>query len=675
MIKLTNVLVEGFRLLENVNITLEERTTVIVGRNNSGKTSFAEVFDRFLGEQAGKFRLEDFSAGALEKFSKARELRKDNNSPDYVLKELPIISLELTFIYDLEHDDFGTLAPFIIDLDSSSTKGIARIEYTPELKNISKLFDISHSEGDGGSEQSFFRHLRDIIPQVYSIRCCAIDPTNRTNQRIFDGSKEFRALIQTGFIRAQRTLDLGKRGDTDVIGKLLTQLFRAADSLERGNDQGIAQKLKGSVTDIERELQKNFDGKLKELLPKLGAFGFPSLNDNELLPQTTIDIESLLTGSTRIFYDGANGVYLPEGYNGLGTRNLIYILIQLEALCKAYYALMIPQPVTHLVFIEEPEAHLHPQMQELFIAQLNKVDKTFKSLSESGSWPVQFIISTHSSHLANAVNFTAIRYFLNKQKKNNDLHYTKVKDFNCKNNGISKEDRKFLQKFMTLTKCDLYFADKAILVEGATERILMPCFVEKIDETLPLSEKLSHQYITTIEVGGAYAHRFYKLIDFLELKTLVITDIDPVKGEKRRKCICAEAETTSNQSIIAWFGDDKGISLKDLLSKKPQDKEQKFRRIAYQIPEENLSCCGGSYEEAFILANRDGVTTTDFFKDAEKKASNEAKKYKKTEKAIEYALEDKKEWKVPRYINEGLVWLSEPLSDDSCDDELGEVSE
>lgn len=75
MIRLTNVHVEGFRLLENIESAVEASTTVVVGRNNSGKTSLTEVFDRFLGERAGKFRLEDFAAAVRPKFLSAKALR------------------------------------------------------------------------------------------------------------------------------------------------------------------------------------------------------------------------------------------------------------------------------------------------------------------------------------------------------------------------------------------------------------------------------------------------------------------------------------------------------------------------------------------------------------------------------------------------------------------------
>lgn len=176
------------------------------------------------------------------------------------------------------------------------------------------------------------------------------------------------------------------------------------------------------------------------------------------MPQTSIDAEDLLTGNTKILYTGADGVHLPEGYNGLGTRNLIYILLQLETLHKSYRATP-TRPISHIVFI----------------SKLNEaVSELSKKFPEEPAWQVQFIVSTHSSHLANAAQFEAIRYFLSVPSDTVGFRHTKVKDFRKGADTIPTEDRNFLQQYMTLTKCDLYFADKAILVEGATERILMP---------------------------------------------------------------------------------------------------------------------------------------------------------------------------------------------------------
>src|SRR5688572_27459124 len=130
MIKLAKVCVEGFRLLEKIEIAIENDATVIVGRNNSGKTSLTEVFDRFLGDQAGRFRLEDFAAAVRPKFLTAKTLRdSEESTPDAVLAELPVIALTLTFSYDQHASDLGPLSPFVIDLDPDCTTAIARIEY------------------------------------------------------------------------------------------------------------------------------------------------------------------------------------------------------------------------------------------------------------------------------------------------------------------------------------------------------------------------------------------------------------------------------------------------------------------------------------------------------------------------------------------------------------------
>jgi len=679
--RIQKVRIEGFRLLRDVEITLESKSTVIVGRNNSGKTSLTDVFDRFTGEGGPRFRLEDFSAGTRGKFFSAKKLRDENNSPEKVLAALPKIILTLTFSYEKTATDLGPLAPFIIDLEVACTTAIVRVEYAPTLATLQTLLDLPPPQHGVDPKTHFLRALREVLPKAYSVHVTAIDPTDETNQRHFDGASTLATLLQCNFVRAQRTLDHAKNGDTDVIGKLLSTLFKTATaSTAAAADQELAMKLRASVEGIERNVQNEFDSMLKGLLPALTVLGFPSLSDTELRPETSLNVEALLSDHTKIVYAGVDGVHLPEGYNGLGTRNLIYMLLQLESYHKSYRA-KATRPATHLIFIEEPEAHLHPQMQEVFISQLNAaISKLSASYPDEPAWKVQFIITTHSPHVANAASFEAVRYFLSDPPTTASARHTKIKDFKKGMKSISPEDKDFLHQYMTLTKCDLYFADKAILVEGTTERLLMPRLCEIVDDSLDENNKLARQYLTCVEVGGAYAHIFYPLLDFLELRTLVITDLDSVEKVVKKnkkgnqitvweKCPVALGERTSNSAIREWFRPKQGkdndnkedwqISLADLAGKTDAEKQAHYRRIAYQIPEKaETKICARSYEDALVLANPDRFTWSKEDDEATE-AWHIAKDLPKSETALRFAIREKN-WIVPRYIREGLKWLSEP---------------
>ncbi len=210
MIKLSSVRVQGFRLLEDIEVAIETDATVIVGRNNSGKTSLTEVFEKFLGEAAGAFRLEDFAAAIRPQFLSAKALRDEAKPPEEVLAALPTIALELTFRFSADADDLGPLSPFIIDLDPDCTSAIARIEYAPSLKTLAALLDIPAPVDDAEPIQALFHHLRETIATAYSIKTYAIDPTDNNNRRQFDKTGPLLALIQTGFVKAQRTLDVSR---------------------------------------------------------------------------------------------------------------------------------------------------------------------------------------------------------------------------------------------------------------------------------------------------------------------------------------------------------------------------------------------------------------------------------------------------------------------------------
>ena len=649
------VTVKNFRLLSDAELALETGTTLIVGRNNSGKTSLSEAIRRFLVDQTPKFQIEDFSNASYDRFCEALEASKAGHPDDEVRALIPSIELRLLFRYDPDTTNLGALSDFIVDLDPDCHETLVVARYELGDGAIETLFAGQPTGALTEDDRiAFFQELRERVPALFTAGIWAEDPNDSTNRKPMTVSA-LRSLLRTGFINAQRGLDDDTSRDTDVLAKILEGLFTAAKAPTAGEDeQLIAQALQDAVRDIQGTIQGGFREKLQELLPTLRDFGYPGLDGSELKTETTLDVERLLSRHTKVRYPGHHGILLPESYNGLGIRNLIFILFQIVSFYRSFRAAP-TAPGVHLVFIEEPEAHLHPQMQEVFIRQISNISSQLTAAEGTSlPWPVQFIVSTHSSHVANATGFQAIRYFL--PAPGGGVRHTRIKDLRDGLRDTPEEHRNFLHQYLTLTRCDLFFADKAVLLEGTSERLLLPVIIRKLEAAEPCEPKLSSQYVTTMEVGGAHAHIFFALLDFLELRTLIITDLDSV-AEDRMACPVHEGTATSNTCLKSWFGNN-DCSPADLLASEDTAKINNLRRIAFQRPEAEGGPCGRTFEDAFMLANPNIFAIKGATPDEQARCAwNKLASLKKTEFALKYAI-DNTDWSPPGYILDGLRWLA-----------------
>ena len=453
---------------------------------------------------------------------------------DKIRALIPYIELRLLFRYDPEQPELGSLSDFVVDLDPECYEALVVARFELRDGAIENLFaDQPGDELTDEARLAFFQVLRERIPALFVANIWAEDPNDPTNRKPMSVNA-LRSLLQTDFVNAQRGLDDNTTRDTDVLAKILEGLFIVAKSPTADqDDQRVAEALQDAVRDIQLRIKDDFQVELQKLMPTLQTFGYPGLDGSEIEAETTLDVQRLLSNHTKVRYAGHHGILLPESYNGLGIRNLIFILLQIVSFYRTFRAEPTATGV-HLVFIEEPEAHLHPQMQEVFIRQISKIAQQLST--QEGApfpWPVQFVVSTHSSHIANAASFEAIRYFLPTSVAGS-VRQTKIKDLREGLRETPEQHRRFLHQYLTLTRCDLFFADKAVLIEGTSERLLLPVIIQKLEETESDLPKLSSQYMTIMEVGGAYAHIFFDLLDFLELRTLIITDLDSVVDRWRR---------------------------------------------------------------------------------------------------------------------------------------------
>jgi len=276
---------------------------------------------------------------------------------------------------------------------------------------------------------------------------------------------------------------------------------------------------------------------------------------------------------------------------------------------------------------------------------------------------IQTFLTSHSAHVASTIPFSKIRYA---QKTKNGVIYKNLNSFVLDN----PDNIDFIRKYLTLTKCDLFFADKAIFVEGASERILLPDMIEKCAKVGAFDSKdykLPDQYYALIEIGGAYAYKFIPFAEFLGIPCLILTDLDTVAGEKKENgrtyysSVCVSAgETTSNATLKWWVRKDKGLSedddtiipISDITSMSTISKTMGKCHIEFQTIEDGL--CGRSLEEAIKNVNRAhyGLDTT---------PSEADLKFEETSKT-NFALKliyDGTDYTVPAYIKSGLVWLND----------------
>ena len=748
--------VRNFRRLRDVVIDLASDISIFVGANNSGKTSVGHALRLFTG--SGRFNIHDFSA----------ELWADIVAFGEGDGEASLPTMEIDVWFEIGADDVHRVIDLLPSLAWEGRMVGMRVAYAPTnpaatharyVEVRQRVLDAVSKNEDGApafdpSPRNLREFLRDRLHDEYELRYFVLDPArfdaNMVAETGYDpatltgrdrsGREILNDLLHIDFLNAQRHLSDSPGGSrAEDLSRVLSR-FYGRNLEQKGEDIEALRALAASEVSLNEHLERVFEPTLKSL----SKLGYPGLSNPRMMIRSALDPAQIMSGRDGAIVHYALGAddgnpdppTLPDRYNGLGFKNLIFMVVELLDLHAQWLAIEENRPPVHLIFIEEPEAHLHAQLQQAFIRKV--MDILALKDEDRTNYTSQVVVTTHSTHILYERGFRPIRYFRRSRAQN--VSTSDVLNLSVFYDSTVPNIRSFLERYLKLAHCDLFFADGAVLVEGNVERLLLP---QMIANAAP---RLQSTYLTVLEIGGAFGYRFKALIEFLGLTTLIITDLDSVFGslgqdgegaapaaqpdaaeppvenaqdtdadddmgddeenvpgaaEKPGKaCIAGHpGAATSNQTLLQWLPKcDTVAALWDATA------EQKIQarandndalvRVAYQCRTdvtwggETLALAGRTLEEAFALENLEWCQDKDrralqlrIAKADEKNLTTlaerihkrvQAKSFSKTDFALAVLAEDPNSWSVPTYIAEALSWLDSEIAPPEPDENLDE---
>ncbi len=464
---LAQIKIKNFRAIKETKITFSKGLNVIIGRNNTGKTAIIDALR--ICYSYGKQRRDIY-------------INKEDFYIDESDPNANVMPIEFHFIFTVENPEESGIYYELLSQGEDGTQEIQLhfIYYMDNKENIKWTVWGGDNEGQGVSSNLmslitcvYLHPLRDAVASLRPIRW------NRLGEL-------FSELVSDS---KGRPLDDKKREE------LAQRIANTVHNDEEWNSLIEAGKKK--INDHLENTSIEEDSRAIELdfLP----FEFRRIVDNIRVQMPVFD-EGLIKDKPE-----QKQKYFQLSQNGLGYNNLIYIATVLGDLInkkevepEAYYSLL----------IEEPEAHLHPQLQNLFFRYMN-------TLKDKG---IQLFITSHSPTITSKVELDSLIVL---QKKDKTICHLALRE-----SGLDENNKKYLLKFLDVTKSQLFFANGVILVEGISEELLLSIFAEKCGYDLLKSG------IEVVNIGGIAFEHFAKLFNNedknknLEARCSIITDDD-----------------------------------------------------------------------------------------------------------------------------------------------------
>jgi len=450
---LSNLHIKNFRCVGDVSLDFQSGLNVLIGENNSGKTSIIDALRLCLA--IGLPRRDIF-------------LNTDDFLCDITGKRHNVIEFDLTFLNPTLEEQ-GTF----IDL-------LAFREGLPKLQ-----LHVRYSlENRNGLERIVFRYWGG----------------ENEGQSVAPEAMELLYYIYLGALRdAERDLAPSKG---NRLGQLFVKLLKDPAE-QKAYAETIHDKIKEDAA--WNDLRKRAKEKVNENLKKITIEDSPQEVEINFIPlEFRRIVESLKIQLLRVIEDGSP-LHFEIEQNGLGYNNLIYIATVLGDLLERK---VLEKEIYIALLIEEPEAHLHPQLQDIL----------FNFLGDVANQGIQIFITSHSPTVTSRTEITTLMVL---QILNNNIVAIPLRE--CR---LQEDERKYLQRFLDVTKCQLFFAKRVVLVEGISEALLLPVLAKTMGYDLDKSA------VEVVNVGGTAFQPFAKLFNSedagkrLGVRCALITDGD-----------------------------------------------------------------------------------------------------------------------------------------------------
>lgn len=732
--KITCLEIANFRRLKLVRLDMQPDTTVLVGANNSGKTSAMDALRKFLA--GTPFALSDFSISSLptiraigEEWERREQTASAGDAPTagQDLEQWFEVSPTLDLWIEALENELHLAAELLPLLEEYPGVVGVRLRYQPRdvealKRNYLRLrYEITRAlESDPiteGEEKArlwpidLADYLETELQASFELKLFKLDPALMSPAlelsssewvgvqdgahalQPLDADEEplplatLKRLLKVDFVGAQR--ELGGQSGSSRLSTQAAEFYERHLSPGRRHD---AEDLAAIRTTQKAALA--FDGQLavlfKESLDEIAAMGYPGGGNPDVVIRTKLQLADGLRHDSVLRYripsDSPLPLEIPEGLNGLGYQNLVLMILSLISFRRSRLE---PRrdlgqddpsdvvPPLHLVLVEEPEAHLHAQVQQVFVKQAYL---TLTSGGQASTLSTQLLLSTHSSHIAHQISFEQIRYFRRVPGTHNEVPTTVVENLTNLFGGNTDTER-FVKRYVRLNHCNVFFADALVVVEGSAETLLVPHFVQAEFKTL------EHSYVDYLEIGGAHAHRLRSLIEVLRVPTLVITDIDAKDSNGKVRPEVGQDHVTGNATLRKWLESPPAVD--DLIQLEPAQKVldvdgNQMVRFAFQTPIEvelngvAASVIPSTFEDSLVLSNpalfagmkgaglarKIRKTLQDSGLHPSEAATNIYRHLQKGDKA-EFALEtlvqipEMSGLVAPDYIRDGLAWLED----------------